>query len=137
MRTFRLAAVALLREERGFILTMLVRTILVFALLGVATYEGGQIITARIKAGDVADAAAEAAADQTRDPRNRVQARAAAEEAVREIDPTALLTGFAVDPEGDVTVTVEKEAKTLVVHRVSFLRDFGFQQAEVTAIHTP
>jgi Flp pilus assembly protein TadG len=137
MRRLGLAALALLREERGFIVTMLVRTILVFALLGVAMYEGGQIINARIKAGDVADAAAKAAADHIRGPRDHAQARAAAEEAVRESDPTALLTDFAVGPEGQVTVMVEMEASTLVVHRVSFLSDFAFQHAEVSAIRHP
>lgn len=124
------------RDERGlFVLGLLLKSILVFAILGVVTYEIGQVLTTRLVAGDVAQLSAQAGADTYFETRDYGQARKAAVETAQQVDPDVLVTLFEVAKDGTVSVEVEKTANTLVVARVSFLKHLGVQHALVTGTH--
>ncbi len=121
--------VRLHRDERGLLLSFVIRFALVVALMVLAVEEGGQILVAQIHASTVARSAAQAGANTFHATQSEVRAQDAAVQAARDLDPSAEVTGVVVHPDASVTVTVVETAKTLVVHRVGFLKDFGHQQA--------
>jgi glucose/arabinose dehydrogenase len=125
---------ALLRDERGLIRSLVLQAALIFALLGVVLYEGGQVLVAQVKAQDVASAAAQAGVDtysHTDGPRRAEDTRAAALRAAEEKDPVTKVVDVVVGQDGSVTVTTEKTALTLILDRVSFLKRFGIRHATV------
>jgi len=101
----------------------------VIALMVLAVEEGGQILLAQIHAGTAARSAATAAANTFHTTHSEAQAQASAVNTAKDLDPMAEVVGVVVNPDASVTVTVVETAKTLVVHRVGFLKDFGQQQA--------
>jgi hypothetical protein len=115
------------RDERGIIRGLIVQAIVMFALLGVAIYDGGQVLFAQVKAHTAAGAAAEAAVDVLATTGNEVQARAAAEDAAHAKLSDARIVSYEHTPQGAVVVTVQVEADTLVVSRVGFMEDAGVQ----------
>jgi Flp pilus assembly protein TadG len=118
-----------LHDERGVIIGFVVRTMLIFALLGVIAFDAGQVVVDQIKAGDVAHTAALAAADAYFTTKNEAQAKAAGIAAAAAADPTVTVISIQVASDGTATVTVTRPATTLIVQRVSFLRHFGVQTA--------
>ena len=119
----------LLRDERGVIVNFLLKTMIVFALLGLVAYDLGQVVVAQVKAQDTASAAAQAGADMYYGSKNVQRARTAADEAAASQDPTSRIVAFTVNVDGSVSVTVERTANTLVVARIPPLRRFGLQKA--------
>ncbi len=118
-----------LHDERGVIIGFVVRTMLIFALLGVIAFDAGQVVVDQIKAGDVAHTAAQAAADAYFSTKNVAKAKAAGMAAAAAADPTVTVTSIQVASNGTATVTVTRLATTLIVQRVSFLRHLGLQTA--------
>ena len=55
MTAGRPSPVDLLRDERGVIVNFLVKTLVVFALLGLIAYDLGQVVVAQVKAQDAAE----------------------------------------------------------------------------------
>jgi Flp pilus assembly protein TadG len=123
-------------DERGVIVSFVIRTIAVFAFLGIVAYDAGQVVVAQVKAENIAQAAAQAGADMYHSTKNTGQARAAADAALKEQDPTAIITAFNIQSDGTVSVTVQRTAHTLVVEHVPPLRHFGIQSATEHAVHT-
>jgi hypothetical protein len=113
---------------------MVIQAALIFALIGLALYEGGQLLVAQVKAQDVAAAAAQAGVEtygRSRSLRRLEDTRNAALLAAGQKDPDTTVLEVAVGQDGSVTVTTEKIALTLVIDRFSFLRPFGVRQATV------
>jgi Flp pilus assembly protein TadG len=132
--TTRTPLPSLLHDERGLIRSLLVQAALIFALLGLLLYEGGQVLVAQVKAQDVASTAAQAGVDtysHTKGPRRIEDTRAAALLAAGKKDPETKVVEVVVGQDGSVTVTTEKTALTLVIDRLSFLRPFGIRHATV------
>ena len=125
----------LARDERGVIVNFLIKTLAVFALLGLVAYDLGQVVVAQVKAQDTAQAAAQAAADTFFFTKNPQRARSAADEATASQDPSSRIIGFEINNDGSVTVTVERTANTLIVSRVPPLRRFGMQKASDQESH--
>ena len=121
--------VRLHRDERGLLVSFVIRFALVIALMVLAVEEGGQILLAQVHAGTAARSAAQAAANTFHTTHSEVRAEDSAVKAARDFDPKAQVLTVVVHPDETVTVTVMETAKTLVVHRVGFLKDFGQQQA--------
>jgi Flp pilus assembly protein TadG len=119
----------LVRDESGVIVNFLIKTLVVFALLGLVAYDLGQVVVAQVKAQDTATAAAQAAADTYFMTKNYQRARNAADQAAASQDPGSRITAFAINSDGSVSVTVMRTANTLIVARVPPLRRFGMQQA--------
>jgi len=121
--------VRLHRDERGLLVSFVIKFALVIALMVLAVEEGGQILLAQIHAGTAARSAATAAANTFHTTHSEAQAQASAVNTAKDLDPMAEVVGVVVNPDASVTVTVVETAKTLVVHRVGFLKDFGQQEA--------
>jgi Flp pilus assembly protein TadG len=136
MRASRLSRFDLLRDERGVIVNFLVKTLVVFALLGLIAYDLGQVVVAQVKAQDAAAAAAQAGADTWYSSKDANKARVAAQDAAASEDPASHIIHFQVNSNGSVTVTVERTANTLIVERVPPLRHFGVQEATDQESHT-
>jgi Flp pilus assembly protein TadG len=124
-----------LRDERGVIIGFVVRTMLIFAILGVIAFDAGQVVLDQVKAGDVAHTAAQAAADAYFSTKNQEQAKAAGVAAAATADATVTVTSIVIQPDGTAVVTVSRPATTLIVQRVSFLEHFGIQTATEQAGH--
>ncbi len=124
------------RGECGFVTGFLLRTFLVFALLGLAVEEAGQIVVTQIHASNAAGTAAQAGADEWVATHNVNLAEQAAIDAMATEDSSATMTAFSVADDGTVTVTAREVASTLVVKHVSFLKQFGVQHATEHEIHS-
>jgi hypothetical protein len=131
------------RDQRGFVLGFFLRLLLVMAVLAFAVEEGGQIVVAQIHAEDAARAAAQAAANVYFNSRGSgrstsaayVAARQAAIDAARQ-NGDARVQSVTIGHDGAATVEVKETAKTVVVSRVSFLRNFGVQHASDEETHS-
>jgi glucose/arabinose dehydrogenase len=120
-----------LHDERGLITSLLVQALLIFTVIGLALYEGGQVLVAQVKAKDVAATAAQAGVEVYRGSKDARQAQIVALSAAEEKDPNTRVTDVGVGGDGSVTVTAVKTATTIVIRRVSFLRRFGVRTSTV------
>ena len=123
-----------LRDERGVIVSFVVKTLVIFAILGVVAFDAGQVVVDQIKAGDVAQTAAQAAAETYYSTKNEDRAKQAGITAAAE---QAVVTSIQIMADGSAVATVERPATTLLVQRVSFLKHFGMQTATDQAAHVP
>jgi hypothetical protein len=120
-------------DERGIVGISLIRWVLVLVLMGIVVIEAGSIIFTTIGLQNAADTAALEAADVWDDTGNVVAARAAALESLRDHQQDeARLPADQFEADGsptfEVRFEVTKQAPTLVVQHISFLKDF----AEIT-----
>ena len=127
--------VAAHRDERGFVLGAVVRIALVLVVVSLAIHEVGEITMAKVRAESAASVAAQAAANTFYATRSLGQADLAAKQAARGSTPDAQVLAVIIDRNGVAWVTVRELASTYVVDRVSFLRDFGVQDATQQASH--
>lgn len=128
--------VAAHRDERGFILGAIVRIAIVLVVVALAIHEVGEIAMAKVRAESAAGAAAQAAANTFYATQSLAQADLAAKAAARGSTPDAQVLAVIIDRKGVAWVTVREQAGTYVVDRVSFLRDFGVQDATQQASHS-
>ena len=122
------------RDERGILGGCLVRALIGIVVLALVLEEAAQLLYTQAKVHTAARAGAEAAADIWFRTRNPVTAETAAIEASEEALPAGRIVGFRIDSDGLVTVTVRAEARTLLIRRISFIRDWGIQHGTETAI---
>ena len=122
-----------IRDDRGIIAASLLRTILVLTLIGLAAIETSAILFARLQAQDVAETAAAVGAGAYRDSKNVETARGTATTAMLDKDRDATMTSFEVFSDGRVRVVVLKEARTLLVQRIGFLKDLHIARGRHTA----
>jgi len=124
-------------DQRGGVLTgFIVRTVIIFALLVLAVEEVGQVIWTQVRVSNVAGVAAQAGADSFAGTKSAGTARTAAVDAARTENPNAVVTSFAVNPDGSVTVTAELTAPTLIIQHISFLKKYRTQHSTEQAIHS-
>jgi len=91
---------------------------------------------ARLQAQDVAETAAAEAVRANRTG-GIDSARAAAEIAIGDKDPKAELVEIEATADGSVRVVVEKDASTLLIHRIDFLSGFARARGRATADPPP
>lgn len=114
----------LVLDERGFILSSLVKLLVFLALLTLAGIETASVVFARVQTQDAAEQAALEAARSYRDSSDVQSARQAAEVHIADTDPGAELRQFEVRTDGSVRVVVFKRATTVLIHRIAFLKEF-------------
>jgi hypothetical protein len=124
-------------DERGLIVSSILRIVLAFLLLGLAANEVGQIVIAKVRVSNAAAAGAQAGADAYHSTGNMTRARSAAIQAVDASDPGARVIAVDVSSDGAVTVTAQATSATMVIRRVSFLRRFGIQRSTEFETHSP
>jgi hypothetical protein len=120
---------SLLEEEGGYVRGLILQAALAMTILALAINDGGQIVAAQVRAESVARVAARAGADTWYRIHQIDQTKADATAAAAEIDPTATVTNVDIGTDGTVTVRVEKQANTLVVDRLGFLKEYATQVA--------
>jgi Flp pilus assembly protein TadG len=114
----------LVLDERGFILSSLVRLLVFLTLLALAGIETASVVFARVQTQDAAEQAAFEAARSYRKSSDVQSARQAAEVQIADTDPSAELRQFEVRTDGSVRVVVFKRATTILIHRIDFLKEF-------------
>jgi hypothetical protein len=122
-----------LADERGLVGRLAAQFMILLLLVGVIGYEAGQMALAQAKAHTAARDAAQAAADVWLSTKNFERARTAAEQAADAIWDGATIDGMQVDQNGEVTVTVAIEAKTMLIRRIPATRDYGVQHGTEVA----
>jgi hypothetical protein len=125
---------AIHRDERGIVLSFLVKVILGFLIVGTILIEGGSIMFARLRIQDVAESAATAGASQlAQEPRDCAGAGQEALLVAHDKDPVATLTSYECHPDLSFSVVMTKHADTLYVQLISFLKPLTVATAHVTA----
>jgi Tfp pilus assembly protein PilE len=130
-----------MRDERGFVLRALVITLIVLAVLGLAAYDAGAVFLARYRAQELADKTVDDAIIQLRAGKDTNQVCEAAQASLEVNDPTARIPkkGCIVNPDPkiqSVTITVRKDANTLVVQHISALSKWAVASESSTASRT-
>jgi hypothetical protein len=121
------------RNKRGPLLGVVLPTALGIGLLVVIINDGGQLVVAQVRAETVARVAAQAGADTWYRTHRQDLAKQDALDAAALKDPAASILSFAINQQsGEVTVTAQKNANTLVVSRVGFLKHYAVQGASDT-----
>ncbi|MBI4259867.1 MAG: hypothetical protein HY658_04815 [Actinobacteria bacterium] len=105
-------------EELGLVGKGIVILLVIVALAGLALVEGGSILFTRLQVQDLAQAAAVEGAATFRRTGNAASAESSAAKLVDDRDPAARITKFTLLPDGQVTITLCKEASTLVLDRL-------------------
>lgn len=106
--------------QRGEISNWLVQMLVVLAIVGLVVYEAVALGFAAVQVDELAREVARVARDEYRAEESLTRARAVAEETAG--DEEATVTSFDAD-EDSLSVTIEKPANTLVVHRIGPLAD--------------
>jgi Flp pilus assembly protein TadG len=108
------------RDERGLMGKITLLWLALLILLVIAAIDTGSILYTRYKVADAADEASFEAATVYKDTQNQQAALQAALAKVKELTPGAHLD-FKLDAKtGEVTLTVTKEAWSLLAGRLSF-----------------
>ncbi len=122
-------------RQTGAIGMMIVIWLAVVALVGVAAIDAGSIAFTKFRLADVASTASTQAANAFRASPNVATACQAAETSIASDDPSAKLAkkGCVVNAQtGAVTITVRKEAKTIIAGHLSFTKKFTRVSASET-----
>jgi hypothetical protein len=115
------------RDQTGLVGKIAVVWILIGVLVLVAGFDGIAIAFTKYRVEDLAGNAASAAAIQFKQSGKSVEACQAAVDYVAEHDTEAKIptAGCAIDPKtGVASITVRKEASTLVAQRLGFTREY-------------
>jgi len=120
-------------SDRGdVVLGWLTKLVLVLSVIGLVGFDLVSLGASQLRAEDHAQAAARAAADSYTGPQDL---QAAYDAALAEVLPDGASIDaqtFAVTADGTVTLTLHSTAPTLLVHKVSALRDYAEVQRTVT-----
>lgn len=116
----------------GIITGWLLRLTIGLILLGLVFFEAGAVVVARVGVDGTAQTAAREAALVYGGGRNAELARAEAEKAA--VQGGAKLVEFTIAQDGqEITVTLERKAKTFVIQKIGPLKKFSTVRASDTA----
>lgn len=115
----------------------LTKLVLVLSVLGVVGLDAVSWASARVTAQDHAEAAGRAATGAFQESRSLQAAYDAGLAEVVADGDTIEAESFSASPEGAVTLTLRREASTLVLHRIAPLRHLTQLTATVTTRPTP
>jgi hypothetical protein len=125
-----------LRDERGIVTSLVLRTAIPLALLALIGYDSTQVLLAQVRAQSVSRAAATACADTWfRLKRNDIAERDALT-AAQVTDNHAKVTSINILSDGSCRATATKAAHTLFVQRIGPLKKYDVQQATDDEIRT-
>ena len=108
-------------ERGGIVIGWLMRLVVMLAIVALAAYEGGAVIVAHVQSDTAATDVSEEAALAYAHSNDADQARAVAD--AKATSEGAVVVAFSIDAaRKNITVTVEKTARTLFLQRMSFSR---------------
>lgn len=113
-------------DAGSIVLGWLVRVAVVLGVLGVLAFDGISLGTAHLSLADQATTAAQAASDRWVASHDVQAAYDAAVASAREANPddTVRTDDFTVTPDGHVTLTLEREAHSLIFRSLPVTRDW-------------
>jgi uncharacterized membrane protein len=114
-------------RQTGAVGMMIIIWLAVVILLGITAIDAGSIAFTKFRLADVASSASTQAANAFRASPNVASACQAAEASIAADDASAKLAkkGCVIDAQsGAVTITVRKEAKTMIAGRLGFTKKF-------------
>ena len=120
-------------DERGIVVSFLVKVILGLVVAGTILIEGGSIMFTKLRVQDVAESAATAGAHQMVRSPDCSLAGEVATIAAHDKDPRARVRSYQCLRDGRFTVVVTKRAETLYVHLLGFMDDLTLARSEATA----
>jgi hypothetical protein len=124
------------RQDDDVVLGWLTKLVLVLSVLGVLGLDGFAWASARVGAQDSAERAGRAAASAWEETPHLQSAYDAALTEVGS-DETVDPSSFTAGPDGTVTLTLRREATTLVLHRIAPLRHLTVLTATVVTRPAP
>ena len=113
--------------ERGAVGMMIIMWLAIVVLLGITAIDAGSIAFTKFRLADVASTASTAAANAIRTSPNTVTACQVAEASIAAEDPAAKLAkkGCVINTQTNtVTITVRKEAHTIIASHVGLTKKF-------------
>ncbi len=122
-------------DERGLLGKLAIAWLLIAAIIVIGLVDGASILVARLHLSDVAGQAAIAGASDYAASHDVTHACDAAAASIQTADPSVKLgkAFCTIDTtKGDVTITLHKEAKTIVVGRLSFTKHWANVRDEET-----
>jgi hypothetical protein len=123
-------------DERGIVLSFLIKVILGLVLVGLVFIEGGSIIFTKLRVQDSAESGAVRGVEYLQSsPGNCAAAGEIATITVLDRDSEAKVTEFSCLADGRFRLTVRKTASTVVVDKIGFLKNLA--KAESTATASP
>jgi Flp pilus assembly protein TadG len=120
-------------DERGIVVSFLVKAILGLVVVGTLLIEGGSIMFTKLRVQDVAESAATAGAAQLMQSRDCSGAGEVATVTAHDKDSRARVRSYQCHQDGRFTVVLTKRADTLYVHMIGFLEDLTLARTQVTA----
>lgn len=117
-----------LSDERGMVGKLAVIWLVFAAVIVIGLVDGASVLVTRLHLSDLAGQAAIAGSGDYQTSHDVQHACAAAGASIQAADPSLKLgkTFCTVDTtKGDVTITLHKEAKTIVLGRLSFTKHFA------------
>jgi hypothetical protein len=121
-------------DERGIVLSFLIKVILGLVLVGLVFIEGGSIIFAKLRVQDTAESGATVGVGYLQtNPGNCAAAGEQATLAVHDRDSEVTVTEFSCLADGRFRITVRKIAPTVVVDKISFLKKWATAESTATA----
>ncbi|MCU1588286.1 MAG: hypothetical protein JWN31_1779 [Frankiales bacterium] len=113
-----------MKDSGSIVLGWLTKLVISLAVLGLIVFDGIALLTATLSAADHATNAAGVAADTYKASHNVQLAYNAAETEAAKNAETVETKSFRVSDNGHVTLTIDKTATTLWMHRIGFLRKY-------------
>jgi Flp pilus assembly protein TadG len=120
-------------DERGIVVSWLIKVVVGIAVLGLVFVEGGSIIFTKLTVQDAAESAATAGVDYLARTQDCRGADEIARGAVANKDSEARLARSQCLSDGRFRVTVRKEATTMVVGRIPAISDWAVAVSTATA----
>jgi Flp pilus assembly protein TadG len=124
---------AALADERGIVVSFLIKAILGLVVVGTLLIEGGSIMFTKLRVQDVAESAATAGAAHLMQSRDCSGAGEVATVAAHDKDSGARVRSYQCHQDGRFTVVLTKRVDTLYVHMIGFLEDLTLARTQVTA----
>jgi hypothetical protein len=123
-----------LGDTGGIVIGWLTKIVVVAAVTGVAGFDAVSVVAARVGVVDQGQVAARAASESWRDREDVQLAYDTAADAAREANALNIVDPkhFRIADDGTVHLRVEREATTLVLHRISRLRDWATVEGEAS-----
>jgi Flp pilus assembly protein TadG len=121
-------------DQRGIVVSFLLRVVLGIFLVGLIFVEGGSILFTELKVRDTAESGANAGVGHlSQNPGECQGAGQIAAQAVTDKDPDMEILGMTCLPDGRFRITVRKEASTIVVGRISSIESWAVAKTTASA----
>lgn len=123
-------------DERGIVVSWIIKVVLGIAIVGLAAVEGGSIMFTKLGVQDAAESGATAGVEVlTQNPRDCRGAGQVAATAVidRDSEIEASAVKWTCFTDGRFRLTVKKEASTILIGRISAIEDWAQVEGGATA----